>query len=84
MKQKFFELKEKYIGGNFEEYETLRAPIGALCGNVNLLSYMQFPCFGAGDFSGTNRYESGEGLYHALVSARETAQKVINKLEFKE
>lgn len=83
MKEQFYKLKAKYIGGNFKECETLRVPIGALCGNVNLLPYMQISCFGAGDFSGTNRYESGEGLYHALVSAQETAQKVINKLESK-
>ena len=77
MKQRFYELKEKYIGGNFTEYETLRVPIGAVCGNVNYLPYMQVACHGAGDFCGTNRYESGEGLYYALKSAKETAEEVL-------
>ena len=83
MKQRFCELKEKYIGGNFTEYETVREPIGAVCGNVNYLPYMQIACHGACDFCGTNRYESGEGLYHAIKSAKETAEEVIKTADVK-
>jgi len=77
MKKRFYELREKYIGGNFTSYETLRDSIGAFCGNVNYLPFMQLPCFGAGDFCGTNCYESGEGLYYALKSAKDSAEEVI-------
>lgn len=77
MKQRFYELREKYIGGNFTSFETLREPMGALCGSVSYLPYMQLPCFGAGDFCGTNCYESGEGLFYALKSAKDTAEEVI-------
>lgn len=77
MKKRFYELRGKYIGANFTSYETLREPIGAFCGNVNYLPFMQIPCFGAGDFCGTNCYESGEGLYYALKSAKKSAEEVI-------
>lgn len=82
MKQRFYELREKYVGGNFADYETLRAPIGAVCGNINFLPYMQIECLGAGDFCGTNRYESGEGLYHALRSAKETVEQILQSRGF--
>lgn len=77
MKQRFCELKEKYIGRNFTKYATVRKPTGALCGNIDYLPFMQAECYGAGDFCGTNRYESGEGLYHALKSAKEIAEEII-------
>lgn len=81
MKKRFYELKKKYIDRNFTDYETLRIPKGALCGNVNNLPHRNGRCFGVGDFCGTNRYESGEGLYHALVSATGTAELIMDELK---
>ncbi|MGN1142819.1 MAG: NAD(P)/FAD-dependent oxidoreductase [Oliverpabstia sp.] len=80
MKKRFYELRKKYIDSNFTDHETLRVPTGALCGNVNNLPYRYGRCLGAGDFCGTNRYESGEGLYHAIVSAKETAELIMDEL----
>lgn len=70
----------KYIESSFSEFEYVILPKGAFLGNVDLLPYLEVPAFGAGDFAGTNRATTGEGLSFALRSAEKAAYQVRKML----
>lgn len=79
MMKKYQQGLERYILPVFSEFQYLRRPRAAFLGNVNLQSTVKVDCSVVGDFGGFNNYRTGEGIFNAILSAIDTADKLIRE-----
>lgn len=73
--------RSRYIEQYFSAITTLRKAIGALCGNTDHRKWFDSKIYGIGDFAGCNSFETGEGIYNAILSAKQLAEILIKKGE---
>lgn len=71
--------RSRYAEQFFYNIITLRKATGALCGNTDHRKWLDSSIYGIGDFAGCNSYETGEGIYQAVLSATQLAEVLIKE-----
>ena len=74
----FWKYKKEIVDKYFSDILFVRSLRGAFCGNIDFSSYLPSGCYGVGDFSGTNRSSTGEGLRYAIESSISLAHFLEN------
>lgn len=81
LREDFLRYRAQYTSLYFCSVETIRPPKGAACGCCDHTQLMPFPVYGIGDFSGNNDSETGAGIYAAIGSAMETAERIMKEIQ---